>query len=244
MNTAIILQARLGSNRLPEKVIKPILGKPMIALQIERLLRAREVDEIILATTEHPRDDILCDIAKSLNIKHFRGSENDVLDRFYGAASFFGVNNIVRCNADCPLIDPLVIDRVVSKYKQSFPNFDYVSNILQPSYPIGMHTEIFSFNALKEAHINAIDMEEREHVTPYIYRRPSMFKLLNIASALDRSCYRLTVDYEVDLQLVDIVYQSLYPKNKVFSTEEIIVFLDAHPEVYNLNSHIKKLSTV
>ena len=244
MRTAIILQARLGSSRLPEKVIKPILGRPMIELQIERLLRVQEADEIILATTSHPKDDMLCEIATTLNVKYFRGSGEDVLDRFYGAASFFEVDNIVRCNADCPLIDPLVVDSVIKRYKESFPRFDYVSNILEPSFPIGMHTEIFSFNTLEVANRNSEDKVEREHVTPYIYRRPNTFKLHNVSNSLDMSKYRLTVDYEVDFQLTEQIYQSLYPINKLFSMEEIITFLDGHPEIYKLNSHIEKNSTV
>ena len=244
MRTAIILQARLGSSRLPEKVIKPILNRPMIELQLERLLRVKEAQEVILATTNNPKDDILCDIANSLNINFFRGSEHDVLDRFYGAANAYKVNHVVRCNADCPLIDPLVVDTVIRHYKVNYPKFDYVSNILKPSYPIGMHTEIFSFGTLSDANSNSIDPLEREHVTPYIYRRPNLYSIYNVCDVRDRSGYRLTVDYEIDFEVIKKIYESLYPSNSMFGMNEIIDYLDNHPEIRNLNSHIEKSSTV
>jgi spore coat polysaccharide biosynthesis protein SpsF len=244
MRTAIILQARMGSTRFPQKVMKPIQGKPMIQLQIERLMAAEGVDEIILATTVNPSDDILCDLAKELKINYYRGSELDVLDRFYRTADLYSIDNIVRCNADCPLIDPLVVSSVINAYKNNLPNYDYVSNILIPSFPVGMHTEIFKFEALKEAHHNSVDPLEREHVTPYIYRRANIFSLNNISCKTDLSSYRLTVDYEVDFMVVKKIFDSLYSKNKLFGMYGIIQFLNDNPKIKAQNSFIEKKSTV
>jgi spore coat polysaccharide biosynthesis protein SpsF len=244
MKTAVILQARLGSHRLPEKVMKQILGRPMIELQIERLLSCSEVDEIILATTKNPEDYILCEVAKRMSIKFFQGSEKNVLQRFYNAASYFNVDNIIRCNADCPLIDPLVVDKVIKVFKKNKSKYDYVSNILEPSYPVGMHTEVFTFDALSIANAASKDDVELEHVTPYIYRRPKAFRLHNVKNDVNLSRYRLTVDFEIDFDLVKQVYEALYLKNKLFGIPEIVNFLDEHPEVFGLNSFIQKNSTV
>jgi spore coat polysaccharide biosynthesis protein SpsF len=244
MKTALILQARLGSHRLPEKVMKQILGRPMIELQIERLLACSEVDEIILATTNNPEDCVLGEVAKRMRINFFQGSEKNVLQRFYNAASYFNVDNIIRCNADCPLIDPLVVDEVIKVFKKNNYKYDYVSNILEPSYPIGMHTEVFTFDALSRANAASEDGVELEHVTPYIYRRPKIFKLHNVKNNVNLSRYRLTVDFDVDFDLVKQVYESLYLKNKLFGTLEIVNFLDEHPEIFGLNSLIQKNSTV
>jgi spore coat polysaccharide biosynthesis protein SpsF len=244
MRTGVILQARLGSNRLPGKVMKQVLGRPMIELQIERLLSCNEIDEIILATTTNLEDQVLGGIAKKMGIKFFQGSENNVLHRFYSAASNFNIDSIVRCNADCPLIDPRVVNKVIKIFKQNNSHFDYVSNILEPSYPIGMHTEVFTFDALSRAQAQSRDLIEQEHVTPYIYRRPNLFKLHNVKNDFDLSRYRLTVDFDVDFKLVEKVYEGLYLNNKLFGIEEIINFLDANPEIFNLNSFIKKNSTV
>jgi spore coat polysaccharide biosynthesis protein SpsF len=242
MHTGIILQARMGSSRYPEKVMKKILGRPVIDLQIERLKNVKNVDNIILATTENPRDDILCDLADQLKIKYFRGSENDVLNRFSAAARFYNLDIIVRLNADCPLIDHRVVDKVIKKYKDLQPKYDYVSNILMPSYPIGMHTEVFSRSALDRADEQSIDLLEREHVTPYIYRRPEEFNLLNVSNEVDLSDYRLTIDYECDFIVVRNIYENLYHKNKDFQFMEVVNYLKKNPEIKKINQAIQKKS--
>ena len=224
--------------------MKQILGRPMIELQIERLLSCNEVEEIILATTTNEEDRVLGDVAKKMRIKFFQGAENNVLHRFHSAASYFNIDYIVRCNADCPLIDPQVVDKVIKTFKENNNKFDYVSNILEPSYPIGMHTEIFTFNALSKANANSVDEIEREHVTPYIYRRPNIFKLHNVKNDVNLSGYRLTVDFDVDFKMVDRVYENLYLKNKLFGISEIVQFLDEQPEIFELNSSIQKRAIV
>lgn len=244
MKTAIIVQARIGSTRLPGKVLLPIMGRPVMEYGLERLRRARSADQVIIATSENPADNSVVDLAEKLGFAYYRGSESDVLSRFYGAALTFGADVIVRCNSDCPLIDPTVVDTIINEYHKPGHPYDYVSNILKPTYPTGMHTEVFSLEALKTAHLSAKDPLEREHVTPYIYRRPEMFRLKNVAIEKDISWHRWTLDLPEDFELISRIYKALYPQNPAFTMDDVLRLLDQYPDWATINGHIHKNATV
>jgi len=238
--TVIIIQARMGSTRLPGKILKKIMGRPLIEYQIERLKKIENADNIAIATTVHEDDQIIVDLCKQLGYLYYRGSENDVLSRYIDAAILFDAELIVRINADCPLIDPNVVKRVIKYFHENIPKYDYVSNILKPSYPIGYHTEVFSLDALKKAHKNAKDLEEREHVTPYIYRNPKEFKIGSVELDVNYSHHRWTVDYAEDFDLIKKIIEGIYPLKTDFDMNDTLDYLKAHPELNNINSGIIK----
>tara|TARA_X000001036_G_C20475186_1_gene723279 strand:- start:58 stop:792 length:735 start_codon:yes stop_codon:yes gene_type:complete len=240
MKTVIIIQARLGSTRLPNKILLEVLNTPLLQFQLERLNYVTNVDDIIIATTSNPLDDDIVSLSKNLGCKFFRGSEHDVLDRYYQAACHYNADCIVRINSDCPLIDPMVVDKVINVYKSNYKEYDYVSNILEKGYPIGFHTEVFSKQALSKAFLSASDSDEREHVTPYIYRNPRIFKLKSIVPNIDMSNYRLTLDYSSDFEVISNVIQNLYPLNPKFGINEIVDYLNFNPNIAQINSHIQK----
>jgi len=233
-----IIQARVGSTRLPRKVLRRIAGKPMLWHVIERVKRARLVDAVVVATTEKREDSVVEKIAKECGVECFRGSEEDVLDRYYRAAERFGADVVVRITADCPLIDPELIDRAIELFLSG--NFDYVSNTLPPTYPDGLDVEVFSFNALEKAWRMARMASEREHVTPYIRNHPEIFTLGNLKSEVDLSHMRWTVDRIEDLEFVREVYRELYRKGKNFHMKEVLRLLEDKPELAEINRHIER----
>jgi spore coat polysaccharide biosynthesis protein SpsF len=230
-----ILQARISSIRLPGKVLKPILGEPMLARQIERLRRAKKFDKLIVATSTDPSDDVLEEFCRRVGVPCFRGSLNDVLDRFYQAALPYAPEHVVRLTGDCPLIDPELVDRTIEFHLEG--GYDYTSNTLDPTFPDGLDTEVFRLDALCRAWQEAVLPSEREHVTVYIYKRPDKFRLGIYRSLIDLSYYRWTVDEPDDLELVDKIYSAIYPVNPCFNTSEVLVFLAKTPglSTYNTN---------
>jgi len=244
MKTVLIIQARLGSNRLPRKILKPIMGRPVLYYLMERVKFLTQVDSIIIATSINPRDDELVEFAIKNSINIFRGDEEDVLSRFYHAATFYDANIVVRCNSDCPLLDPLIVDEIIKEFKSNIDSIDYLSNILEPSYPVGMHTEVFTYEALSRAFLDAKDLAEREHVTPYIYRRPNLFRLKNRLLDVDLSSHRWTLDYEEDFDLIKKILTNIYHKNPKFTMEDVIKLVNTNPEWKYINSHIYKNGTV
>jgi spore coat polysaccharide biosynthesis protein SpsF len=235
----IIIQARTGSTRLPQKVIKKIVNKTVLEHVIERAKRVKNIDEIILATTKKKEDDKLEKIAKRLGVSIFRGSKNDVLDRYYQVAKLFKISSIIRITADCPLLDPRVAEEVINFYSQG--NCDYVSNTHPPTFPNGMDIEIFNFKSLKKSWQEAKLKSEREHVTPYIYKNPNLFKIGNIAYGNnDFSYLRLTLDEKEDLFLIREIYKELYDKNPFFGLEDILELFKRKPELIKINQHIKR----
>lgn len=236
MNPTIIVQARMTSTRLPGKVLKKIAGKPILEHLLLRLNRSNTVKNVVVATTGNADDDVIVKLCDEMGVLNFRGSEHNVLNRYFSAAHFFNADPVVRINSDCPLIDPEIIDQVVSEYQNSNGTFDYVSNILEPSFPIGMHTEIFSIKALDIAEKFASLPEEREHVTPYIYRNPDKFKLKSVRQKLDESHIRLTLDTEADFELVSLIYGHLYFKNEKFKLEDVRTLLKNNPEWIKINT--------
>ncbi|MGA2418075.1 MAG: glycosyltransferase family protein [Candidatus Staskawiczbacteria bacterium] len=231
----IIIQARMGSTRLPGKVIRKIEGKTVLGHVIERLKRIEGV-KIILATTVKKEDDVLEKIAKNCKIPVFRGLEDDVLDRYYQAAKSFGIDPIVRITADCPVLDTKVAEKVIDFYLIN--NFDYVSNIHPVSYPDGLDVEVFSFKVLEKSWKKAKLKSEREHVTSYILKNPRIFKTGNVANNKDYSSFRLTLDEKEDLILIRKIYKELYDKNPFFGMEEILGLFEKKPELVKINQHI------
>jgi len=236
----IFIQARMGSTRLPGKHLKEVLGKPLIAYLLERLRRVHNADAIVLATTVNPLDDQLVAFSKKHHLPFFRGSEDDVLDRFYQCAKEFKADIIVRITADCPLIDPAVIDEVIECFLTNRANLDYVSNTEKRTFPRGMDVEVFSFNSLKKVHAEAKMPEEKEHVTPYYYRHPELFRIGSIMRSKDESRYRWTVDTNADFKLVKTVLENIYPKKPGFTLNDLLNLFDEHPEWMKINANVQQ----
>ena len=235
---AAIIQARVGSTRLPWKVLMGIVGKPMLWHVIERVKKAKLVDEVVLATTSRKEDKPLLNLAKKSGIKSYAGSDEDVLDRYFQAATKFGADIIVRITADCPLIDPEIINKVIKHFLDG--GFDYVSNTLKLSYPDGLDVEVFSYGALKKAWDGANMASEREHVTPYIKKNPELFKIGSMEHKQDLSGMRWCVDTEEDLKFVREVYKRLHRKGKIFYMQDILNLLEKHPELMEINKGIAR----
>jgi len=229
-----ILQARTSSTRLPGKVLKKILGKALLELQIEREKRSKLIEKLIVATSNNASDDPLEDLCKKIGVECFRGNLENVLDRFYQAALPYTPKYVVRLTGDCPLVDPELLDEIVSYCIQN--HLDYATNALEPTYPDGLDVEVFRFSALEEAWREARLPSQLEHVTPYINRQPDKFKIGHYKSKLDLSYLRWTVDEEEDFVLVKTIYENLYPKNPIFTTSDVLQFLDQNPQwkTYNL----------
>jgi len=243
MRTLIIVQARMTSTRLPGKVMKIVCGKPLLEHLVNRLKRVKCADQIVIATTVNETEDIIVALCKKLDISYYRGSEGDVLGRYYEAAVKYGGEVIIRITSDCPVIDPEVVDCLINFFTNNIEKYDYVSNTLERTYPKGMDAEVISFNALKEAHFNAYDPFDREHVTPFIKKRPQQFRLYNILYKADMSKCRWTVDTPEDLELISKIFESLCYQNPFFSLNDIFSLLDCNPEWAAINAHIEQNKT-
>lgn len=233
-----ILQARVSSSRLPGKVLKQILGRPMLERQIERLRRVTAVDQLVIATSSEASDDPLEKLCGELGVDCFRGSLNNVLDRFYQAALPHQPDHIVRLTGDCPLTDPDVIDKLVAFYLEG--KYDYASNTIEPTFPHGLDAEIFSYQALMKAWQEATLPSQKEHVTLFIDSQPELFKIGVYKRSPDLSHLRWTVDEPEDFEFVSKVYEKLYPGNPEFTTEDVLALLQASPELSEINSHIDR----
>jgi spore coat polysaccharide biosynthesis protein SpsF len=238
ITTLAILQARMSSTRLPGKVMEPILGRPMIERQIERLVRCKRVDQLIVATSNHQEDDVLETLCHRLGVPCFRGDLENVLDRFYEAAKPYHPKHVVRLTADCPLTDPCLIDELINFYLDS--QCDYASNCQEPTLPDGLDAEIFSFAALAQAWKEAVLPSHLEHVTSFIRSHPDRFKIGHYRYHKDLSDLRWTVDEPEDLQFAIKVYEKLYPADAKFRTEDILALLEREPEIMEINSRFKR----
>jgi spore coat polysaccharide biosynthesis protein SpsF len=246
VTTAAIIQARMGSTRLPGKVLRPLCGKTILAHVIERVRASRSVDEIIVATTDRPADDALAALIPTLDARLFRGSEDDVLSRFYLAAQENKADTIVRITSDCPLFDGDVLRAMIAAFstrRHSGERLNYLSNTLTRTYPRGLDAEIFDVATLERAHRDATQPFEREHVTPYIYGHPDQFALSNFAGTPDLSEHRWTLDTEEDWQLIEAIYTALYRADRLFSTQDILDLLASQPTLVALNAHIVQKAT-
>jgi len=233
-----ILQARMSSSRLPGKVMSPVLGRPMIERQIERLRRSKRIDQLIVATSTHQEDNVLETLCKRIGIFCFRGNLKNVLGRFYQAAKPFKPEHIIRLTGDCPLVDPALIDELVDFYLER--RCDYASNCQEPSLPDGLDAEIFSFSVLEETWREAILPSHQEHVTSFILAHPERYRIGHYKYHRDLSNLRWTVDELEDLEFVRRVYEKLYPANPEFKTEDVVALLDREPDLLEINKHFKR----
>jgi spore coat polysaccharide biosynthesis protein SpsF len=233
-----ILQARFGSTRLPGKVLRPILGKPMLGRQLERVAHASTVDKLIVATTLDASDNAIQELCATAGITCFRGDRDDLLDRFYQASKPFKPKHVVRLTGDCPLLDSTLIDGVVQFYLDG--SYDYASNAIRPTFPDGLDVEVFGFRALVEAWSEAKLPSQREHVTSFIYSQPERYRIGHFMSDNDLAHLRWTVDEVEDFDLVHRIYEDLYPKNPNFKTSDILQLIENHPELKTLNKHFRR----
>lgn len=240
-NVVCIVQARMGSTRLPGKVLKKICGKTVLEHDIDRLKKIKNIDKIVIATTTLERDNFIVEEAKRLNIYYFRGSEEDVLSRYYYAAKENNANIIVRVTSDCPLIDSEVTEKIIQYYLDNDTKYDYVSNTIYRTYPRGLDTEVFSFKALEKAFNEAENLRDIEHVTPYIWDNSSIFKLAQYKNEIDYSDLRWTLDTEEDFQLISSIYDKLYSKKgNQFDMSDILNLYKEYPELIKINEDINQ----
>lgn len=219
----MIVQARLGSKRLPEKILKEVEGKPLLAYQLERLQKVKNIHKLVVATPDTSRDEPILELCRQLNVSTFTGSEDDVLSRYFFAAKEFGADIIVRITSDCVVIDPAIIDMVIKEYLTSPKTIDYVSNCLERTFPVGMDTEVFSMKALEMAYTLARDDRDKEHVTRFFYTHPELFRLMNVFNPDGNEAHiHLAVDTEQDFRLIKRILEELEPG---FSMHDILDLL-------------------
>jgi spore coat polysaccharide biosynthesis protein SpsF len=232
LKTVAVVQARTGSTRLPGKVLLPLNGRPLLSRVMGRAGRATRIDEVVVATTTKTNDDVLVELAENEGWPIVRGSESDVLDRYVHAARARGADVIVRITSDCPLLDPTVVDATIAAQAEGL--FDYASNSLEPrTFPRGLDTEVMTRDALERAWREDTSPAQREHVTPYIYRHPELFRLCRVPAPVDYSSHRWCVDTEADYELVRRVYEALDRDD--FTWTEVLELLETHPDWLELN---------
>jgi|LGVF01.1.fsa_nt_gb spore coat polysaccharide biosynthesis protein SpsF (cytidylyltransferase family) len=236
MNIVVIIQARVGSTRLPGKIMKRILGKTVLIHDLDRIKEMKTINKIVVATTDLEEDDIIVKAVKGYdgNIGTYRGSESDVLDRYYKAAKEFNADVIVRITSDCPLIDPNVSDLVVEAFLKN--DCDYCCNTLPRTFPHGLDTEVFSLDALERVWEEAKSPYEREHVTPYIREDTNKFRRINVKNNDDLTHLRWTLDYPEDFEFITKIYERLYSKKKIFYMQDILNVLHAEHWLVEINS--------
>jgi spore coat polysaccharide biosynthesis protein SpsF len=230
-----ILQARMTSTRLPGKVMRPILGAPMIGRQIERISRARLVEKLVVATSAEPSDDRLASYCRGIGVAIYRGDLADVLSRFAGAVAAHGpAQHVVRLTADCPLTDWEVIDSCIHLHLAG--GHDFTSNSMRRSFPIGLDVEVMTAELLDRLATASTTAFQREHVTQLVYDQPAAFDCGHYVQDRDESARRWTVDTPADFTMVEAVYSALYPGNRAFTTQDVRAFLAAHPDIAALNN--------
>lgn len=257
MKIVTVIQARSGSTRLPNKVLMSVAGKPLLLHMVERVRRARMVGHVVVATTTQTTDDHLAELCRRGRIDLYRGHPTDLLDRHYMTGRLNKADVIVKIPSDCPLIDPSVIDRVISFYLNHSTEYDFVSNLHPPSYPDGQDVEVIPVKVLKEAWKEARKSFEREHTTPFIWDRPDRYRIGNVAweAGVDYSMtHRWTIDYKEDFDFVRAVYEELFPRKPDFSLSDVLLLLDRRPELAAINArhagvnwyrhHLNELNTV
>lgn len=237
---AIIVQARMGASRLPGKPLKEVLGKPLLFYLIDRLKRCRLAHEIVIATTTRLSDKAIVSCAEALDVKAVVGDEENVLSRFGLAAKSVNADVIVRITADCPLMDSSLVDQMIAEFLLKYSKLDYLSNTLKRTFPRGLDVEIFSRRALEKAIKEAKTPSELEHVTPYFYQNPDLFRLENFAFERDESAHRWTVDTEEDFELIKRMIEALYPVNIEFNLTDMLDLIKQHPEWEAINYHVKQ----
>lgn len=238
--TVAIIQARIGSTRLPGKVLKDLCGKTVLEHVIERAQQARLIDQIIIATTVSDQDKQIVDLAEKCGVEYFRGSEEDVLSRYYLAAKENKAGVVVRITSDCPLMDPLILDQIIKFYQEN--GYNIVTNagndLKQRTFPRGLDVEVFSFKVLQKAFDNATEIYQKEHVTPYIYENDD--KIYYYKNDVDYSKYRWTLDTPEDFKMIRIIYEKLYHGVHDFYLKDILRLLVEQPEISKINEMIEQ----
>jgi spore coat polysaccharide biosynthesis protein SpsF len=237
MRIVAIIQARMGSTRLPGKVLKDLAGATVLARVVARVRRCRQVGQVVIATTREPEDEAIVDECRRLSVRVFRGEVHDVLDRYYQAAKEEKAEAIVRITSDCPLIEPEITDATIRGFLDSRP--DYASNVLERTYPRGLDTEIMTWDALSRSWREAKQPHQREHVTPYIYENASQFTLLSIKGDIDYSSHRWTLDQPEDLAFLRAVYERMGDDGG-FSWRDVLALLEREPGLIELNRHVSQ----
>lgn len=238
MTVGAIVQARMGSSRLPGKVLLDIAGMSMLARVVDRTRRARTIDRVIVATTTMTQDDPLAEHARGLGVDVFRGDEQDVLDRYYQAASHHHLDVVVRITADCPLLDPGLVDAVVGVLLEPGSRVDYSANTLRRTFPRGLDVEAVPFATLERVWREAQSFHQRAHVFPYITEHPGLFSLAGITDTVDRSEMRWTVDTEEDLIFVRELFRAL--GSREFTWRDVVKVIDAQPELLQINASVRQ----
>ncbi len=238
MNVIAIIQARTGSTRLPNKIFYELSEKPLLFHVVERIKPSSEIDQIVVATTKSENDDLINNWAKENGIYCFRGSEKNVLKRYYYAAEKYDADLIVRITADDPFKDYRIIDNAVRIIKEK--NFDFVCNNNPVSFPEGLDVEVLTMNSLKKSFQNSKTNFEKEHVTQYIHLNRNKFKVFNIKNNINLSHYRWTLDTFEDYNFTKQIYDNLYIKGKIFLTEDIYKLLEQKPFLLDINKNVKK----
>ncbi|MEM7799654.1 MAG: glycosyltransferase family protein [Chloroflexota bacterium] len=257
MKIVTVVQARKGSSRLPNKVLLPLVGEPLLLRMLERVSAASEVQEVVVATTDDSSDDEIESLCKAWGYPVYRGSSSDLLDRHYRVGERYQADAVVKIPSDCPLIDPNIIDRVYKFFIHQVPQYDYVGNLHPATYPDGNDVELMTMAALGRAWTEAMRPLEREHTTPYIWENPDLFKIGNVTweSGLNYSMsHRWTIDYEADYLFIKTVYEHLFPRNKTFGLVDILTLLANQPDIADINAkyagvnwyrhHLDELKTV
>jgi len=236
MRTIVTIEARMGSSRLPGKVLEDILGKPVLEHLIDRLRRARLPDAIVVATTVNPLDDAIEALCRRIGCDYHRGSEPDITSRLIATAKASGADLIAQTTGDCPLLDPEVVDEGIRLFRDSA--VDYVSNRLERSYPCGQDVQVFPLSVLERVAASTSDPNDREHGSYYIYTHPREFAMRNFLAPDGIRCpeKRWVLDYPEDLEFMRRVYGALYPANPAFTTREVLAWLRAHPEAEAINA--------
>jgi spore coat polysaccharide biosynthesis protein SpsF len=257
VKTLVVVQARMGSSRLPGKVLRSLGGRPVLERMLERLAHAKAPFDTVVATTVDPVDDAIVDLCEALGVDHFRGHRHDLLDRHYRVGLERGAEVVVKIPSDCPLIDPRIVDRVLAFFAAAPLDYDYVSNLHPATYPDGNDVEVTSMTALATAWLEAHRPLEREHTTPFLWEHPDRFRIGNVVceTGVDRSMtHRLTLDYEEDHALIERVFSELSGHRRVFSVEEAVQLLDGCPDIRAINAryagvnwyrhHLNELRTI
>ncbi len=235
MKTLAIVQARMGSTRLPGKILMDLAGETVLARVVRRSCRAALVDQVVVATSVSTKDDKVVSECVRLGVEHFRGSETDVLDRYYHCAEAFSAQTVIRITADCPVIDPALVDLTICAFRQK--PCDYASNALVPSYPRGLDVEVFTMSALTRAWHDARKPYEREHVTPYLYEHPELFRLISVNAGRNHSDLRWTLDTVEDLKLLRAIHARLGERDD-FCWQDVLQIVEREPQLCLINSHV------
>ncbi|MCQ4088800.1 glycosyltransferase family protein [Saccharibacillus sp. JS10] len=240
MRTVAIIQARMGSTRLPGKVMKTLIDRTVLGHVIGRCQAIPSIDEVIVATSSLIEDEMIVKEAQKYGVAYYKGSLDHVLSRYYNAAKTAQADSIVRITSDCPLLDPDVSDRIIQRFLEG--GHDYVSSGLSNTFPRGLDTEVFTFEALERAYREATVEYEFEHVTPYLYQHPELFRVEGYANEMNQSQYRLTLDTEEDWNLISEIYRLLY-QGKIFGWSEIYELFGKRPDLPLINANVvqKKL---